>query len=123
LRNVSCKANLTDEELLGEYQSASCYLMTAEDATANNALLESMSCGLPIVAERVGGIPEYTTSQCAFLTGQGDVSEIAEAIVGLKESSGLRRQMSEAARCRALELDWTHVADMTRAVYSGIAVD
>ena len=51
LTNVTFLTRLSDEELLETYQQSSCLLMTAVAATANNAILEAMACGLPIVAE------------------------------------------------------------------------
>jgi len=118
LPNVTCEANLTDEELLNAYQFASCYLMTAEDATANNALLESMSCGLPVIAEGVGGITEYTTRDCALITPPQKAEQIAEGILALQDCTRLREQMGGAARRRAIELDWKYIANLTRDMYA-----
>jgi len=91
-----------------------------ENATANNALLEAMACGLPVIAERVGGIPEYVNDRCARLVAPGDSQSAARAILELHRAHDLTFAMSQAARLRAEELDWTHVADQTRGVYESI---
>lgn len=117
LDNVEFISGLTDLELLAAYQSASCLLLTVENATANNALLEGLACGLPIIAEDIGGISEYTNSDCALLTEPRNADLLVESIVRLAESSSKRDEMSRAARARALELAWEKVAKMTEKLY------
>ena len=117
LQNVAFAPRLTDTELLEAYQSASCLLMTAEDATANNAVLEAMACGLPIVSERVGGIPEYVNGKCAYLTEPGRAEPILRALKRLRESASLQADMGEASRRRAEELKWEIAAAQTTEIY------
>jgi glycosyltransferase involved in cell wall biosynthesis len=120
LSAVTFESGLGDAELLEAYRSASCFCTMMENATANNALLEAMACGLPVVAERVGGIPEYVNGDCARLVATGDSQSVAGAILEIRKSRDLQLTMSQAARRRAEELDWTRVADRTRDVYESI---
>jgi glycosyltransferase involved in cell wall biosynthesis len=119
-KNVELLNNVTDLELLEMYQSASCLLLTVEDATANNALLEGMACGLPIVAEKVGGIPQYVNEECAILTDQSRAEPLIEAIMSLSKNSVDQKEMAQASRARALELSWTKIAAQTEALYSSL---
>ena len=118
LPNVKLLSGITDEELREEYRMASCFLFTTEAATANNALLEALSCGAPIVAEAVGGVPEYLSADCGVLVQQGDHLGLRQAILGLVGSPLRRKVMSIASRNRAMELDWSNVARQTEAVYA-----
>jgi glycosyltransferase involved in cell wall biosynthesis len=118
LDNVITKPRLSDENLLTTYHQASCFLMTAEDATANNALLEAMACGLPIVAERVGGIPEYVNNDCALLSNPKDLDSIVASIMAISQSEEIRRRMGEASRRRAEELDWPIIAKKIKEIYN-----
>lgn len=120
LPNVKFLSGLNDEELLGKYQTSSCLLHTAENATANNTLLEALSCGLPVVAEKVGGIPEYVNANCAALTPAGDATALIEAIRSLTASPATQAAMRIAARSRAEELDWKNVAAQMTTVYRSL---
>jgi glycosyltransferase involved in cell wall biosynthesis len=59
-----------------------------------------MAMGLPVVASRVGGIPEEVGAEAALLVEPGDVDGTAAAIVRLVDSPQLRRQLGAAARGR-----------------------
>jgi len=88
-----------------------------ENATANNVILEGMACGLPVVAESIGGIPEYVDDTCAILTAPGDADGLAAALVSLRDSPDKRDAMAVAARNAAERLDWRNVAEQMRAIY------
>jgi glycosyltransferase involved in cell wall biosynthesis len=120
LPNVTFRSGLTDRELLDEYKNASCFVASAENATANNALVEAMACGLPIVAERVGGIPEYANEDCAEFVDRNAVSQLTETIKSLAANKQKCVQMGLNSRKRAEELDWRVVADRAERVYTRV---
>ncbi|MTJ11418.1 glycosyltransferase family 4 protein [Anabaena sp. UHCC 0187] len=117
IENVEFINSITDAELLEVYQSASCQIISVENATANNALLEGLACGLPVIAERIGGIPEYVNEKCAILTEPGDIKSMVKSIVAISQSLPLLTSMSIAARERALELSWFNIAQKMENVY------
>ena len=64
-------------------------------------LLESMRCGVPVVATRVGGNPEVVVDGVTgYLVPPGDVSSFASKTVELLRDKDLRRRMGEEARRR-----------------------
>jgi glycosyltransferase involved in cell wall biosynthesis len=88
-----------------------------QQATANNVVLEALACGLPIVTERVGGIPEYVTAESAALVARGDDAALADAVRQLALSPAQCRTMGKAARARAEELSWPKVAARMTDIY------
>jgi glycosyltransferase involved in cell wall biosynthesis len=78
---------LSDSGLLELYRSAALGILPLTDATANNALLEMMACGLPVVVTSVGGIPDYTNGSAAVLCPPNDADAMASAARGLLSSA------------------------------------
>lgn len=68
------------------------------------ALMEAMACGLPIVATRVGGVPDLVEhGETGWLVGAGEFDDIAGRCAGLVADAALRRRMGERARQRVVE--------------------
>jgi glycosyltransferase involved in cell wall biosynthesis len=117
LPNVRFRESVGDAELLDAYQTCACLLQTVENATANNVILEAMACGKPVVAENVGGIPEYVDESCALLCAKGDAGALAAALLALRDNAALRERLAAGARARAEVLDWHNVAAEMRSIY------
>lgn len=60
------------------------------------AALEAMACGLPVVATRVGGLPEIVDESVGALVPPADPGAIAEAVIDLLESDDLGRRGARA---------------------------
>jgi glycogen synthase len=81
--------------------------------------LEAMACGTPVVASRVGGIPEVVVDgETGWLVPPGDAAALAEALrVSLADPTRARR-MGEAGRRRVeAHFSWDRIAEHTLAVY------
>ena len=67
-------------------------------------LLESMRCGVPVIATRVGGNPEVVVDGVTgYLVPARDVSSFASKTVELLLDKDLRRRMGEEARRRVIQ--------------------
>lgn len=78
-------------------------LPTWSEAFAN-VILEAMSVGLPVIASRVGGIPEAVVDGVTgLLVEPRDPVSLAEAIMRLSADPELRRSMAVAGLRRAQE--------------------
>ena len=74
-------------------------------------LLESMACGKPVLASRLGGMPDIVIpGENGQLCRPGDVSEFAHAMTHMMEVNAAQT-MADAARNTAQRLDWTLIAD------------
>ena len=83
------------------------------------ALLEAMAASRPIVASRVGGIPEIIEDGAeGFLVEPMDVNNLAERCRRLLESPDIARKMGEQGRKRVeREFSATAMADRVISVY------
>jgi glycosyltransferase involved in cell wall biosynthesis len=66
-------------------------------------IAEAMSCGKPVIASHIGGIPEVVGNEgsCGILVPPGDPAALAAAMRALASDRGRCRRMGEAARARA----------------------
>ncbi|MCE7985819.1 MAG: glycosyltransferase family 1 protein [Caldilinea sp. CFX5] len=119
--NLLLKSKVSEAELLALYRSAALMIMPLTEATANNAILESMACGLPLVVSNVGGSRDYVTPQCAVLTPCADARSMMEAVLGLLEAPAECERLSEQARKQALNFSWPNIVRQMQAVYMAVA--
>jgi glycosyltransferase involved in cell wall biosynthesis len=70
-----------------------------ESETFGVAAIEASAAGVPVVASRVGGVPEAVIDgQTGILVPPRDVEALAGACIRLIDDEGLRRRMGEAGR-------------------------
>ena len=120
ISNLHLPDRVTDEELLRLYQTSDVLLMAANAATANNALVEALACGVPVIGSDVGGIREYTTDKAGLFFAAGDAAGAIEQIKKIKCSLELAAELSRGARRRGEELDWSLVAEQTHECYQKV---
>lgn len=78
------------------------------------ATLEAMSCGRPVVATRIGAVPELVLDGITgALVRPGDVDGLANALVQYARQPGLREKHGLAGRERAITR--FHIDDCARA--------
>jgi glycosyltransferase involved in cell wall biosynthesis len=118
--NVHITGRLSDVELLNAYQQADIMVCPLSDATANNALLEGIACGLPLVTTDVGGTRDYISEGCASFHPPGDVAGMAEAVLQLAEDRELRTKMGHESRDRAVSFSWENVTARLIDVYRSL---
>lgn len=90
-------------------QAADLFLLTSTNETIPVAVIEAMCAGLPVVATRVGGMPEVVIDgETGLLRPSGDSEALAAAILHLMEVHALASEMGCRGRRRAEEFfsDW-----------------
>lgn len=111
---------ISDEELRREYQKASLAVFSLQDATANNALLESMACGLPVVATDIGGTRDYLGDDPRSLVSRWDPQDLAGKIIALLSDPNASRQLGEVNRRKAETFNYEVVAREMLEVYQKV---
>ena len=83
--------------------AADVLLLPSEQESFGLAALEAMACEVPVIASRVGGLPEVVTDgETGYLSPVGDVDKMAADAARLLVDHKLRREMGQRARDSAI---------------------
>jgi N-acetyl-alpha-D-glucosaminyl L-malate synthase BshA len=113
VRDAASRHGLTDKvRFLGEIEkvepivaAADVALFPSESESFGLAMLEAQACGVPVVASRVGGLPEVVLhGETGLLEEVGDVDAMAAGLTALLQDEPRRKAMGEAGARRAREL-------------------
>jgi glycosyltransferase involved in cell wall biosynthesis len=78
---------------------ASLYVWPGHGEAYGLAYLEAQAAGLPVVAERIAGVPEVVKDgETGFLTAPGDTEAYRDALVTLLTDDAMRQTMAQKAR-------------------------
>jgi glycosyltransferase involved in cell wall biosynthesis len=101
------------------YAGADLFCMPVEwQEPAGQVVTEAMASGLPVVAARSGGIPEYLGAEGVYVD-PFDTGALADALHELVIDPAERQRRGRALRCRAETFTWErNVAELMRLVSS-----
>ena len=88
-------------EVAGRLRGADLYVHATRADNHPLAVLEALASGVPVVAPRVGGVPEQLTEETGVLVEPGDAEALARAIDDLLRDRERRGRMGEAAAADA----------------------
>ncbi len=120
LKNVQFHSGISDDALLKLYHRASVSVLSLTGTAANNAVLESMACGLPIIATDLPAIREYTPSEGCIYVPLANPNYLADSIVSLIDDTKTQRIMSEVNLKQVQKYRWEAIAKRTMVVYQSI---
>lgn len=83
----------------GDLRSSDIFVSTATSDGTPVSVLEALSTGLPCIATRVGGVPEWIRDgENGILIPPRDPAALARAILALATDAGLRERLGTSAR-------------------------
>jgi glycosyltransferase involved in cell wall biosynthesis len=120
LKNLKIQNNVILVDSIPNYQMPNYY--SSSDVVVIPSLsenfpvvaLEAMSSGKPVIASRVGGIPELVSNnKNGILVSPGNVEQIVEALLRLLENQSLRNRMGDIGRTIITEkFDWKKIGKL-----------
>jgi glycosyltransferase involved in cell wall biosynthesis len=112
LRSLIAQCGLADrvhlvgsrDDMPAVYNELDLVMSTSHSEAMPLALMEAMACGLPVVATRVGGVPDMVEhGQTGWLVARNDFDDLAARCAVLLGDDNERARMGERARRRAVE--------------------
>jgi N-acetyl-alpha-D-glucosaminyl L-malate synthase BshA len=101
-------------------QATDLFLLPSQTESFGLAALEAMACGSPVVATRVGGIPEVVEDgRTGILELPGSVEAMARRAIELLRDPERHRIMSQAALEKAKEYSAERIVPMYESLYAG----
>lgn len=80
------------------------FLIPSQSESFGLAALEAMSCGLPVVASSVGGLPELIVhNETGYIAEIGDVERMSKYVIDLLTNERKYQRFAELSRKRAVE--------------------
>jgi glycosyltransferase involved in cell wall biosynthesis len=114
--NVRVIRHLDDIQYLDVLKNFDLMILPVKADTANNAILEAMACGLPIVTNE-GSPTDYMDTTCGHILPFRDAEGLIDACIDLLDDPGLRSRFGIAARQRAELFSWQRIAEKTVKLY------
>ncbi|MFH1722491.1 MAG: glycosyltransferase family 4 protein [Candidatus Altiarchaeota archaeon] len=99
---ITYRGTIPHHDLLTYYQNSNIFLFPSVwEEPFGIPPIEAMSCGIPVVATKSGGIKETVDNgKTGILVEPGDPEGLAQAIISLLEDRTLRESMGKAGRKR-----------------------
>jgi glycosyltransferase involved in cell wall biosynthesis len=130
-KDVAFVGAVSDDDLPAIYRSAEVFVLPSVEETCYGkviavsellglALLEAMASGTPVIASRVGGVPEIVRDgETGFLVPPGDVGQLHDRLRQVLGDRLLARRLGDNARQDVLaRFTWRAVAERCLAAYS-----
>lgn len=122
---VVFRGRVAPEDLVHCYQEAAvaCLPSTSPAESFGMVLAEANACARPVVASRVGGIPDFVRDgENGLLVRPRDPGALAEALLRVLTQPGLAERLGQAGRARVVrDHDWDRAAERTELVLAGAA--
>ena len=108
VRNLSLEGSVEvfpgSLDIRSTFRRAWAFAIVSRKEASPNVILEAMASELPVVATRVGGIPELVQDgRTGFLIEPGDCEGLANGLTRILQEQSLRHSMGKKARERVLE--------------------
>lgn len=120
--HVIFAGRVQNEQLPQYYSAADIFVMSSTYENFPNAILEAMSCELPVVATKVGGIPmQIKEGVNGFLVESGNVEQFKKKLIFLLDNEFLAKEIGERNRQEVKEkYSWLESAKKLKAIYDSL---
>jgi glycosyltransferase involved in cell wall biosynthesis len=117
-KNVQFAGEVPHEKVLSFMRQAGVFVLPSLSEGFPMVIIEALACGLPIVASRVGGVPEILTNAVnGYLVEARDDRTMGDSILLLLQDEKLRKKISDNNRQLVKNYTWENVILKLENVY------
>jgi L-malate glycosyltransferase len=118
-RHIGCPSDLSKL-----FAALDLYIMPSRAEGLGSSALAAMAHGVPVVASRVGGLPEIVEEgETGWLVPPGSPQALADAIAHAASDRARLREMGAKARQRAERFSSKLMVDRTEALYDRLVLE
>ena len=97
------------------------FVLPSQNEGMGKVLVEDMALGKPIVASKVGGIPDLVKDgQNGFLVKPGDASDLSFGIKKLLDDKRMREEMGKKGRAMAQDYSVEKMVEKIDTLYTSL---
>lgn len=117
-----CQLHGVTQNIQDEYRSSSIYVLTSRYEGLSMAMLEAISCGLPLVAFSCPCGPRDVVEDGVngYLVENGNIEMLAERLIALMDSPQILRQMGREAQEKSRLYQMEHLAIRWKNLFESI---
>jgi glycosyltransferase involved in cell wall biosynthesis len=96
---VTLLGAVSERRVFEELQHAHLFVLASHCEPLGVAIMEALSCGVPVISTNAGGVPEIIDhNENGYLVAPKSANEIANAVMCLIKTPDLQMKFSEAGR-------------------------
>lgn len=119
--DITLETNVSQEDVFMAYKSAKLFVLHSQEESQGIVFAEAMATGMPVVATKVGGIPDVVENgKVGFLCEFGDTLSMAECVEQILTDEKMWHTFSQCAREVAQIYDWDKIADQISILYKEV---
>ena len=84
--NIILLGELNREEVAKNMEACDAFILSSRHETFGIVFIEAMYYGKPVIASKTGGIETFIDGKCGILVESGNVNEIKNAMINMKEN-------------------------------------
>ena len=115
---IEFRETLTKKEMIEEYRKADLFVLPSFGEGFPNSLLEAMASGLPVIASRVGAVPEVIEDgKNGILIDPGDPGALTRAIKHILNNPELGETLGKSNQEKVKNYGIQHGVDQWGSIY------
>jgi len=113
--------DIDDKELSKYYAACDVFALPSRMEGWGLSIMEAMATGKPVIATKVGGIPELVEDKVnGYLCNPGDVTAIAKRIIHLLKNKDVAGRMGKEGVRKVRSYSWEKTAKKVKNIYEEI---